>query len=313
MRVLLTGASGFIGRNIVNELLSHDYKVVALTRNPNLLIQGVDVVVGDITKKETLSDAFTNIDAVFHNAALAMDWGKRKDFQKVNVWGTKNIMHLCQKNGIKRIVYTSSAGVYGFPNTPEIITEKSPLNPLNHYHQSKLDGEGVLSLAEDIAVSIIRPPLVIGPNSHAAKLILSRILTNDITYIGSGEQLISIVHPIDVAQCIRLVFEKDNNGDIFNVVSFTCSIKELFTTISERLEIRPPHKHVPYLVAYLSAIFSQFLTRPPSLTKFQVKSLGTTRQISFDKARKNLGYIPTNDLNSTVDDMIQWYKKEIET
>ena len=311
MRVLVTGASGFIGKNIINELLSHDYKVVALTRNPDFSIQGADVVVGDITKKETLFDAFVDIDGVFHNAALALDWGKRKDFQNVNVRGTKNVLQLCQKNGIKRIVYISSAGVYGFPNISERITENSPTNPLNHYHQSKLDGETVLCLAEETIVSIIRPPLVIGPNSHATKLIISKIVSNDISYIGSGEQLISIVHPMDVAQCLRLAFEKDHIGDIFNVVSFTCSVKDLLTTISEKLNVPSTDKHIPYFFAYLYATISELLAKPPSLTKFRVKSLGTTRQISCGKARKKLGYIPMHDLGSTVNDIIQWYKNEI--
>ncbi|MBN2603595.1 MAG: SDR family NAD(P)-dependent oxidoreductase [Candidatus Thermoplasmatota archaeon] len=309
MRVLVTGASGFIGRNIVKELLSHGYKVVGLTRNPDFSVKGADIVVGDITKKETLFDAFTNIDGVFHNAALTIDWGKKKDFQNVNVQGTKNVLHLCQKNGIGRIVYTSSAGVYGFPNTSETITENSPISPLNSYHQSKLDGETILYLAEETIVSSIRPPLVIGPNSHATKLILSKIFSNDIKYIGSGEQLISIVHPMDVAQCLRLAFEKDHIGDIFNAVSFTCSIKDLFTKISERLNVTTPDKHVPYFIAYLSAIISELLTRPPELTKFRVKLLGTTRQISCDKARQNLGYIPRHDINSTVEDIVKSYKK----
>ena len=168
-----------------------------------------------------------------------------------------------------------------------------------------------MHLAEEITVSSIRPPLVIGPDSHATKLILSKIVSNDIKYIGSGEQLISIVHPLDVAQCLRLAFEKDHIGDIFNVVSFTCSIKDLFTKISERLKVTPPDKHVPYFIAYSSAIISEILTRPPALTKFRVKLLGTTRQISCDKARQNLGYIPRHDINSTVKDIARWYKKEI--
>jgi dTDP-4-dehydrorhamnose 3,5-epimerase len=313
MRILVTGASGFIGKNILKELISNNYKVVALTRNPDFSINGVDILVGDITKKESLFDAFKDIDAVIHNAALAIDWGKRKDFQNVNVLGTKNILQLCQKNRINRIIYTSSAGVYGFPNISEKLTESSPTNPLNHYHQSKLEGEKILYLAKDMSVSIIRPPLVIGTNSHATKLILSKIMSRDIAYIGSGEQIISIVHPVDVAQCIRLAFEKDLIGDIFNVVSFTCSIKDLLTTISEKLKVPPPDKHVPYFIAYLSAVISELVTKPPALTKFRVKSLGTNRQISCEKARKNLGYKPIHDLDSTVEDIVQWYQKEIET
>lgn len=80
MKVLVTGGSGFIGRHIVEELLEHGYEVKILTRKRLLNIKGAEIARGDITQFDTLLPAMDDIDAVFHNAAYASDWGKGKRF-----------------------------------------------------------------------------------------------------------------------------------------------------------------------------------------------------------------------------------------
>lgn len=307
MKVLVTGASGFIGRYLLNELMEHGYEVRALTRRA-IKVEGVEVMKGDITKLSTLQKAFHGIDAVFHNAAYAADYGDRRKFFEVNVEGTRNVAEMCKKNGVGRIIYTSSAGVYGFPNTNEWITEDSPKKPINAYQRSKLEAENVLNEYEDIHISVVRPPLVLGAGAKAAFMLLSKMEEQKMAYIGDGKNYITIAHPKDVALCLRLALEKDEEGDIFNVVSFVCRIEELYKEIANELGVEEPKKHMPYFLAYFFAFLSETFAKEPSLTRFRVKSFGTTRRISCEKAKKKLGYKPGYDLKATVRDMVEWYK-----
>lgn len=313
MKVLVTGGTGFIGQYLIKELIRNDYEVRALSREIGQKRKDVELVVGDITKPKTLSQAFKNIDAVFHNAAYAMDWGPKKEFQSVNVEGTRNVSEACKNAGIKYMVYTSSAGVYGFPNSKVSITEDSALSPLNEYARSKLQGEKILLSNTEINVLIVRPVLVLGAGATAAHLLLSKLVDGTMRYIGDGTQHISIVHPADVAQCLRLSLERGKPNEVYNAVSFACSIKDLFEEASKALEVEPPERHVPYIFAYVAAIMSELFAgnkKEPSLTRFRAKSFGTFRDVSYTKAKKTLNYKPHNNLATTVKDMVSWYNTQ---
>jgi nucleoside-diphosphate-sugar epimerase len=309
MNVLVTGASGFIGQYLIDELIKNDYHLKILTRQPSLKIKNVEVVIGDITKPDRFLSSFNNVDAVFHNAAYATDFGRKSEIYKTNINGTKNVANVCEKIGIRRIIYTSTAGIYGFPNTNEEVTEKSLKKPFNTYHKSKLEGERILKNKKSLSVSIVRPTLVLGAGGKSAKIILDKIQQRKMVYIETGDQYISLVHPKDVAQCLRLSLENDKKGEAFNVVSFICKIKELFNEIATQMNVDPPSKNVSYQIAYIAAFFSEiFSNNKPSLTRFRVKSLGTTRRVSCDRAIKELRYEPKFDLQSTVKDIVSWYK-----
>jgi len=310
MNVLVTGASGFIGKYLVDDLVNHGHYVKAMTRQSSLKIKGAKVVFGDLTKPEQILATLNNVEAVFHNAAYILDYGKKSKIKKINIEGTKNIAKACRKLGIKRIIYTSTAGVYGFPNTNKEITEKSAYKPLNYYHKSKLEGEIILRNYEDLSISVVRPTLVLGGRGKGTKLLLKNINEGKMIYIGTGDQYISLVHPKDVAQCLRLVLENDKKQDVFNVVSFICKIKELINEVAIQMNVDPPTKNVSFSIAYIYALFSEiFAVKEPSLTRFRVKSFGTTRRINCDKAKKEVGYESKFDLQSTVKDMVSWYKK----
>jgi len=310
MKVLVTGATGFIGRYLIEDLLKNDYEIKVLTRQTSYKNKNIDIFVGDITKKETIADAFQDIQVVFHNAAYAMDWGSKSEFYKVNVEGTRNIADMCEEKKIPRLIFTSSAGVYGFPNSIQDINEDNEKKPFNYYHKSKLESEYVLQKYTDLNVSIIRPCLVLGAGGNAVKILLKRIEQNKMRFIGNGNTTISLVHPVDVVQCLRLALEKDKENDVFNAVSVICTIKDLLNEITNQMGIEPVKKHVPYLLTYLNAFFDETLSKnEPPLTRFRVKSFGTNRIISNKKAIKKLGFIPKYNLYEIVEDMVSWYKK----
>ena len=311
MKVLVTGGNGFIGSYLVKELEEHGYDVKIFCRS----CKGKNVINGDIRNEKSILKATKGIDAVFHNAALAMDWGKKRDFYETNVKGTENVVKACIENGIERLIYTGSAGVYGFPNRMKPITEESPKKPLNAYQKSKWLGEKVIEeyKKHGIKASIIRPPLVLGAGSKAAQILLSSIENGTFSYIGDGESYITVTHPKDVAKCLRLALEKDDEGNAFNVASFSCRIKDMVEKIAESMNIEKPKKHVSYSIAYIAAVFSEMLgillNKEPKITRFRVKSMGTNRIISYEKAKKMLGYEPSYDLKKMVEDIVAWYRQ----
>ncbi len=311
MKVLVTGGNGFIGSYLVKELEEHGYDVKIFCRS----CKGKNVINGDIRNEKSILKATKGIDAVFHNAALAMDWGKKRDFYETNVKGTENVVKACIENGIERLIYTGSAGVYGFPNSMKPITEESPKKPLNAYQKSKWLGEKVIEKYKKhgIKAPIIRPPLVLGAGSKAAQILLSSIENGTFSYIGDGESYITVTHPKDVAKCLRLALEKDDEGNAFNVASFSCRIKDMVEKIAESMNIEKPKKHVSYSIAYIAAVFSEMLgillNKEPKITRFRVKSMGTNRIISYEKAKKMLGYKPSYDLKKMVEDIVAWYRQ----
>lgn len=308
MKILITGATGFIGTHLVKELQQHNYTIKILTRQKASNLQNVETIQGDITNPSSYDQALSDVDAVFHNAAYAADYGKKSIIFDINVTGTKHLADLCEKHNIKKIVYTSSSGVYGFPNNNKTITETSAKQPLNPYQQSKLDAENLLQTYNSITVSSILPPLVLGPGGMGTKILMDRMKQGKMVYIGSGKNTISLVHPEDVAQCLRLALEKDTNGTSFNVVSFQCEMETLLSTLAKKMQVDPPQKHIPYSIAYFAASFMERFSKQPSFTRFRVKTLGTSRFISSEKATKLLGYQPKHNLQTTIEDMAQWYK-----
>ena len=311
MKVFITGATGFIGRYLVQELLSHNYDVTILSRSKSKSIPNTTQVIGDITQPKTFTDELKDVDAVFHNAAYAMDHGKKQDFYKINVQGTRNVAEACVSHDISHLIYTSSAGVYGYPKEGTVITEECAKKPMNLYQKTKWLGEVALREYKSLKTSAIRPPLVFGPGSPALKIAFENLKKQKFPYVGSGKQLLPITHPVDVARCMRLILEHDKKGEVFNVLSFQTSIINFMETITKKTGLTPPQKHVPFALAYTAAFFSELFSKNPALTRFRVKSLGCTRIISADKAKEKLGYKPAYDFEKTVNDIVEWYTTEL--
>lgn len=314
MNILITGGTGFIGSHLVDVLKKENHNLIILTRRPQKSSDPkLTYIQGDLTDSTCLKKVRKNVDAVFHNAAYAADYGQKKMIYQVNVRGTKTIGSFCQTQKIPNLIFTSSAGVYGFPNSLSPLDESSKKQPLNPYQLSKVQAEDYLQTLSNIRVSIIRPPLVLGAGGMPSKIMIERIIKGKMVYIGSGENTVPLVHVNDVARILKSALDKDTKGNVFNVVSFHCSIKQLMQKLSKKLGKPEPIKHIPYSLAYLTAICMERFSKNPSLTRFRVKTMGTTRQINANKAEKMLGYKAKYTLQSTVDDMVKWYQKSLLT
>jgi nucleoside-diphosphate-sugar epimerase len=321
MQALVTGGTGFIGSHLIDELLEQGYDIRVLRRNTSTITllenKKLSFVIGDLTDTESLVRACHDVDVVFHVAALPRDWGPKKTFFEVNVYGTKNLLDACVQNKVSRFVFMSSAAVYGFPKTKQPLTEAYQKNPTAKYGESKLCAEALLwgyGMKHNITVSAIRSPVVTGPRDRLIALFLIKALQQGrLFYIGDGDQTISMSNGRDVAHCLRLAGESEKaNGQAYNVKSFDSTPRQLIETLAERLQLPAPEKHRSYSWAYVlgSIVEGIWMLRGkenPPFTRQKVKVLGTPRLIDIKKATKELKYTPRYTYATTIDDIISWY------
>lgn len=321
MRALVTGGTGFIGSHLVDELLQQGYDVRVLHRAASRIAylegKNLTISVGDLSDTKSLVNACKNIDVVFHVAAIPRDWGPRKEFFEVNLYGTKNLLDACVEQSVPRFVFMSSAAVYGFPNTTQPITEDFPKNPTPKYGEAKHRAELLLweyGVNHNIMVSAIRSPVVTGPrDSLIAPFLITALRQQRLFYIGTGDQRISVSDGRDVARCLRLAGETATaSGQAYNVKSFDCTPKILIETLAETLHVPAPTTHRSYLGTYLLAgmiegIWTVRHKKNPPLTRQKVKVLGHTRVIDIKKAERELGYTPAYTYESTIKDTVAWY------
>ncbi len=144
-KVLVTGATGFTGGHLAEELKARNYEVIALSL-PNqdktkLEKLGINVVIGDLTKKDTLLKAVEGVDTVYHIAAIFREQDvPHQLFFDVNVGGTKNLLEVARDAGVRRFVHCSTVGVQGEIKNPPAV-ETDPYGPGDYYQQSKVEGE----------------------------------------------------------------------------------------------------------------------------------------------------------------------------
>jgi nucleoside-diphosphate-sugar epimerase len=323
LKALITGGTGFLGSHIVDELIDNNYEVRVLARrtsNTSRLqkMKGVELVVGDITKPETLTKGVQDVDVIFNNAAIMEDWGSWSKFKPVNVDGTRNVLEVARKQDISRIAHTSSTAVYGFPNTKEAITEESPKQPFGNYQKSKWVAEQIVSeyvIDYEMDIASVRPPFVLGSrDQYTTPLFVNSIQSGEMVIIGNGSQIQSVVHARDAAQCLRLTAETPNiRGEAFNVASFDVNVKEFYSKWAEMLAVESSFRRIPYRLVYvlgaISGLWGSFRRKKesPFLTTFRAKLMGTNYLIDSTKAKERLGYQPRFNMDKTIRDSLQWY------
>lgn len=226
-KVLVTGATGFLGKYVVEELVDHGYQVRAFGRNhtigQSLVNASVTFVQGNLTNQEDLTKACQEMDMVIHAGALSTVWGPWEDFYQTNVLGTKYVLEACREANIKRLVYVSSPSIYAAPRDQLGIKESDAPqeNRLNNYIRSKLASEKLFKDYPDVSSVILRPRGLFGIGDTS---ILPRVLNLSqkigIPLIGDGRQLMDMTCVENVALAIRLALETPQAaGEVYNITN----------------------------------------------------------------------------------------------
>ena len=307
-KVLVTGATGFLGKYVVDELLEHGYEVYANGRDQKKLdtLKSHHKIQGSLATLNQLSLA---VDAVIHCAALSSVWGSKKEFYDANVLGTRQVIDFSRRNGVKRLVHISSPSVYSTRAERLNIKESEvdPKNELTNYIWSKLRSEELVNAANSAFETVIlRPRGLIGAEDPS---ILPRFLKVNrsigIPLINAGKQLVDLTCVENVALACRLALESEKApGNTYNITNgepreLRQVIEQLFTMINEKPKYLPLKEPVLYTLASLIEGVARILKLPaePYLIRYSVITLAYSQTLDINKARQELNYEPRVNLD----------------
>ena len=208
--ILLTGATGFLGKRVCNMLLQKNHKIRVVSRNYS--IQFDDLVIADLAKDSIEETIFSDVTSVIHLAGLAHDLKKnrnKENYFKLNVDGTKKLAEMASISGVKNFIFISSTKAGAAEDSISSVEQAEGI-----YGQSKRAAELALlnlSAASNMKVNIIRPALIYGPEVKGnLRLMLNGIKQGWFPPLPSTENKRSMVHVDDVASCISHIMEQDN-------------------------------------------------------------------------------------------------------
>lgn len=305
MKVLLTGATGFLGKYVIEELKNNSYQVVAFGRNEKigktLIDKNVEFFKGDIDNLDDLFKASQDCTAVIHAAALSTIWGKWEDFYNVNVLGTKNVVQVCEEKNLK-LVFVSSPSIYaGAKNQLDVKEDEVPKeNNLNYYIKSKIMAENIIK-SSNLNYMIIRPRGLFGIGDTS---IIPRLLELNkkigIPLFVDGKQKVDITCVENVAYALRLALENNQySREIYNItndepIEFKKILTLFFNEIgTEGKYLKWNYNLISPLVSFLEVFYKFFrIKKEPPITKYTLYLMRYSQTLNIDKAKRELGYHP---------------------
>ncbi len=330
MRCFVTGASGFIGANLVNELAAAGHEVKALVRKTSDLrgLAGAicERVEGDVNEAEKLRASMRGCDWCFHVAASYHLW--LRDYRPMyaaNVQGTRTVLEAAAAAGCSRIVYTSTVGCIGLPTSSmrdgRIIASDetaatSEAAMSNHYKRSKWQAEQVaLHLAaQGLPVVIVNPSAPVGPRdvkpTPTGKVIVDFLNREMPAYLDTG---LNWVHVRDVAQGHIKAAERGRVGERYILGSATgnWTLKEALHVLEELTGLPAPKFQVPYWVALLAAYANESVARfsgkPPKAMLAGVRMAKYKMFFNPAKAIRELG-LPQTPPRQALADAVEWFR-----
>lgn len=307
MKVVVTGANGFLGSWVVRALAERGHEVHALVRPKADLseLEGVryTVVHGDVTDVSSLEAAFEGADSVFHLAGvIAYKRSQRELMEKVNVGGTANVIQAVRKNRVRRLVHLSSVTAIGAGFTPrEILNEDSPYNVAHlklGYFDTKRDAEILVRDAVrrgEIDAVILNPSTIYGPGDarKGSRKTQLKVARGEFPFYTSGG--VSILSIEDAVTGILAGWEKGRSGERYILAGENIRIKELFRLIAEAAGVPAPRWKLPNFVVFMAGALGDFKEKIGKSSSVSIENAWTSTLYHwFDnsKARRELGLDP---------------------
>lgn len=313
MKALVTGAGGFLGLYIVEQLVARGDEVRAFCRGsyPELDKLGVETVRGDIRNREQTIAACQEVDLVFHVAAIAGIGMRWRDFYEINTLGTRHILEGCRKHAVGRLVYTSSPSVTFDGTDQEGVDESEPYPQkfLAHYPRSKsiaerevLDANGT----DGLLTCALRPHLIWGPRDrHLIPRLLDRARSGRLRRVGDGKNLVDMIYVENAAEAHLQAADVLSDGSPVAGRAYFLSQGEpvncwdWINDILALANVPPVKKSISALAAYkLGAVFEGIyrvlgLRGEPPMTRFLAMQLSTHHYFDITRARDDFGYDPS--------------------
>lgn len=321
-KILVTGAGGFVGGQLVRELVSRGAAVRAMVRHPDkagfLKDLGVELVQANMKEAASLARAVEGVGGVCHIAALFREAGlPDSEYHKVNVEGTQSLLEAAIAAGVRRFIHCSTVGVLGHIENPP-ADENTPYNPGDVYQRSKMEGEKIaLDYFRSGRISgvVIRPAMIWGPGDTRTLKMFRMIARGRFFYVGRGRASVHFIDVRDLARAFVLALEHDErHGEIYIIAGRQAlPLRSLAEAIASRLAVRPPRLCLPvkpmqWLGSACEALCTPLGISPP-LYRRRVDFYTKSRSFNGTKAERDLGFRPAQGLVEEVGDIIEDYKE----
>ncbi len=312
MKALVTGAGGFLGSEIVRQLVARGDHVRALSRRKYAELErlGVESIQADVRDAAAVRDSLHQVEVVFHTAAVAGIWGPWEHFYSINTQGTRNVLAGCLAQGVGRLVFSSSPSVTfsGHDQCGVDESEPYPQQWLCHYPHSKALAERAVLEANGqrgLLTCALRPHLIWGPGDpHLVPRLLDRARRGRLRQIGDGSNVIDMVFVENAAlahlQAADHLTPRSpvggqayfiSQGEPVNCWQWINDILGLdgLPPVSKRISLRGAWR----AGAVLEAVYRTLrITREPVMTRFLAAQLGTSHYYDIRRARRDFDYAP---------------------
>ena len=322
MKILITGATGFLGRRTCEILGKEGYDIVGIGRNLSKIPQGITFVQADLTKPlpETV---WQGVEAVVHCAAKSSVWGTYSDFYQNNVAATQVLAGQALKYGVKRFIHISSTSVYFDSKNHKQITEDMPLpkHKANHYASTKFLAEQViLNLCKKgLPAIILRPRAIFGVGDTALLPRLLKVNNNKFfpEFTSYGGPLTDITYVDNVVEGIVCALKAPDscNGQIYNITNGeSILIQQTVKYLVGNLGYTYKGKRIPFKLAQIYAyllekLYQLFCAKEePPFTVYSIGLIAKDQTFCIDKAKKELNYKPRISVAQGLDYVIKNWK-----
>ena len=279
--VLVTGPDGVLGSNLLRELLKKGYSVTAMSedgkKSPTIDDLPIKKIGGNLLNPTDLIEATKGIDVVIHCAASTSMFPARSEIvNKVNIEGTQNVIHACQNNQVKRLIYVGTANSFGSGNSVNPGTENNPYNAYSYgldYMDSKYKAqELVLEKVknEGLDAVVVNPTFMIGPydsRPSSGEMILSIYKKKVPGYTLGGKNFVAVK---DVAVAITNAIKKGKSGECYILANENLTYKEAFDKIAATIGVQSPKFKLPSIavktIGKLSSILATTFKLKPNIT-----------------------------------------------
>jgi len=324
MKVLVTGATGFIGGRLAERLLDRGDDVRVLVRRPAaaraLAERGAEVCAGDLLDPDSFGAALSGVDVVFHCAGLSADWGPRADFERINVDGARELARAAATQPVKpRFIHVSTTDVYGYPSLA--CGDDGPTRDTGlPYNSSKLRGElAVRAVAEasKLPLVVVRPATVYGPGSKDWGLEMATLLARRaMVVVDGGSAPAGLVYVDNLVDALLAAAEPSVPlGGIYTVRDETKETwRQYLDALADGLEVPRVKTNLPYWLALALGGASEALWKlgraksRPVVTRHAVHILAKDQCYGIERAVKDLGFRSRVSYDEGVRRTVAWLR-----
>jgi nucleoside-diphosphate-sugar epimerase len=344
-RSLVTGASGFIGKQLVDALLACGDDVRCLVRSTSVVEPlrqlGAELVIGDVNQPATLPAALSGVNVVYHLAGLTKAFGFAA-YRRVNEEGVRHMAEACARCTTPPVVVVVSSLAAAGPMTDHerLRIETDPAQPVSHYGISKRGGElAAERWAGEVPITVVRPPIVLGPGDATGFILFRNIRRFRLYFVFGAGRRISVVYVSDLAAGLiaaaqrgeRLPAPEPNhktasNSDCFNSPTgghgyyFVAAEHPQFSDLNRLIAravgrprawtIRLPLPAI-WAVGAASELTSRVTRRPDYVNLDRARELTAGHWIcSAEKAQRDLGFVPSAPFSDRIEQTVQWYREQ---